>query len=99
MNEYNVGDIVMIDFHGNLSMTMQDCPALNLEGTIAEIKNVEFDSFLRKAIYHLKFIEVHTKKKEKFEKDQENLFWKDEHLRLVSKFKTLDEIDTMSLFV
>ena len=92
---FEIGDLVEIDFHGNESAVMPGCPALNLQGTIAKIKNRSPHPVFRDEYkYSLKFISVHAQEKELYDESQENLAWRADHLRPV-----VEEIDISSVLM
>lgn len=94
---FQKNDVVEINYHGNPNLAMSGSPCLNLQGTIAKIKDVKFNGYYSKARYTLEFIDIHAKDYTRYEKNQEDLYWKDEHL-IPFKEEQYD-FDTMSLFV
>ena len=93
---FKIGDIVEINTEKTRrSYCSEDSPALNLEGTIVRIKDVQHDSFSRQNIYKLELIQLKAKKPALFEENQLNMFWRDYHLVRVEDGP---ELDTSSLF-
>lgn len=95
---YKVGDIVEIHAK-NTAHAMPDSPVLNLEGSIAEIKSVNWSMDGRSCLYNLHIIDPHVRKIELYEPYQQDMAWKDDHLIPVVEYdiQTDDMINVFSV--
>ena len=70
---------------------MPESPCLNLEGTTAEIVEVNSNR------YKLRFINVYAKNWDKFDTKQATMYWTDKHLIPARKPVNIDETDILTL--